>query len=155
MQEELCGGLTDAAGGAGNDRDLAIEALPIDLFAHINSPFWRVLDDACGRATSTRERKGATKLVQERNVIAVRVTPRSAKPGIGQWQIDPGGRPFLEIRVAAAPADGAANDEVVKLLAKALGLAKSSLTILSGQTARLKRIELPLDEQEIRARLSR
>lgn len=88
-------------------------------------------------------------------LLSIRVTPRSAKPGIGDWKTDPAGRPFLEVRVAAAPADGAANDEIIKLLAKVLGLPKSSLTIVSGQTARLKRIGLPLDEAEIRARLSR
>ena len=87
--------------------------------------------------------------------LSIRVTPRSAKPGIGEWKSDPGGRPFLEIRVAAAPADGAANEEVVRLLAKALGLAKSRLTIVSGQTSRLKRIEVQLDEDEVRTRLSR
>ena len=87
-------------------------------------------------------------------ILAIRVTPRSAKPGIGEWKTDPGGRPFIEVRVAAAPADGAANDELIKLLAKALGLAKTEVTIVSGQTARLKRIALPIDEAEIRARLS-
>ena len=85
--------------------------------------------------------------------LSIRVTPRSAKPGIGEWKVDPGGRPFLEVRVAAAPADGAANDEVIKLLAKALGLPKSRLSIVSGQTARLKRIELPLSEAELRERV--
>ena len=91
----------------------------------------------------------------QRSIIGIRVTPRSAKPAIGGWKIDSGGRPFLEVRVAAAPVDGAANDEVIKLLAKALGLPKSALAIVSGHTARLKRIELPLDEQEARIRLSR
>lgn len=86
-------------------------------------------------------------------MIGIRVTPRSSKPGIGKWKTDPGGRPFLEVHVAAAPADGAANEEVIKLLAKALGLSKSSLTIVSGQTARLKRIAIPIDESEIRALL--
>lgn len=93
------------------------------------------------------------KLGDERSVIGIRVTPRSARPGIGEWKADPAGRPFVEVRVSAAPADGAANEEVVKLLAKALGLPKSRLTIVSGHTARLKRIELPLDEAEIRSRL--
>ena len=88
-------------------------------------------------------------------VLSIRVSPRSAKPGIGDWKADPGGRVFLEVRVSAAPADGAANNEVVKLLGRALRVPKSSLVIVSGQTARLKRIELPLDEAEIRARLSR
>ena len=89
------------------------------------------------------------------SLLSIRVTPRSAKPGIGDWKIDPGGRPFLEVRVAAAPADGAANDEVVKLLGKALGLPKSSVAIVSGKAARLKRVELPIDEDEVRACLSR
>ena len=88
-------------------------------------------------------------------MLSIKVTPRSAKPGIGEWRTDPGDRPFLEVRVAAAPADGAANDEVVKLLAKALDLPKSSLTIVSGHQSRLKRIELPLDEAEIRSRIIR
>lgn len=92
---------------------------------------------------------------ENRSLIAVRVTPRSAKPGIGEWNTDPGGRPFLEVRVAAAPADGSANDEVIKLLAKSLKLPKSSLAIVSGQAGRLKRIEVPLDEAEFRARISR
>ena len=88
-------------------------------------------------------------------LLSIRVTPRSAKPGIGEWRIDPAGRPFLEVRVSAAPADGAANEEVIKLLAKAIGEPKSSLTIVGGQSSRLKRIELPLDDSEIRARLAR
>lgn len=86
-------------------------------------------------------------------VLSIRVTPRSSKPGIGEWKTDPGGRSFLEVRVAAAPADGAANEEVIKLLAKELGLPKSSLAIVSGQTARLKRIEVSMDESEVRTRL--
>jgi hypothetical protein len=57
--------------------------------------------------------------------------------------------------VAAAPTAGAANDEVIRLLAKALVLPKSSLAIISGQASRLKRIELPLDEAEFRGRISR
>jgi uncharacterized protein (TIGR00251 family) len=88
-------------------------------------------------------------------MLSIRVTARSSKPGIGDWRTDPGGRPFLAVRVAAAPTDGAANEEVIRLLAKALGAPKSSIRIVSGESSRLKRIELPLDEAEIRARLSR
>lgn len=86
-------------------------------------------------------------------LLLIRVTPRSSRPGIGEWKSVPGGRPILTVRVAAAPADGAANEEVIRLLARALDVPKSSLTIISGHAARLKRIELPLSEEEIRARL--
>jgi uncharacterized protein (TIGR00251 family) len=85
-------------------------------------------------------------------VIAVRVTPRSSKPGIGCWREGADGREELEIRVAAAPADGEANAAVIKLLAKALGLAKSSIEIVSGESGRHKRIALPIDEAELRVR---
>lgn len=86
-------------------------------------------------------------------MLAVRVTPRSAKPGIGEWKSDPAGRPFLELRVAASPTDGSANEEVIRLLAKALGVPKSQLAIASGHMSRLKRIETPLDDTELRTRL--
>ena len=85
--------------------------------------------------------------------LSIRVTPRAARPGIGEWKTDPGGRPFLDIRVAAAPADGAANEEVISLLAKALDMPKSSLAIVGGHAARLKRIRIPLEESEMRRRL--
>ena len=88
-------------------------------------------------------------------VLSIRVTPRSSRPGIGEWQIDPGGRPFLEVRVAAAPADGAANQEVVQLLARALGTSRSELSIISGATSRHKRIAAPFDLEEARGRLGR
>jgi len=47
----------------------------------------------------------------------------------------------LKVRVAAAAAEGQANAATLALLAKALRRPRSSLVLLSGQTARLKRIE--------------
>jgi uncharacterized protein (TIGR00251 family) len=86
--------------------------------------------------------------------IAVRVTPRSSRPGIGQWKAGAGGREELEIRVSAPPADGQANEGVVKLLSKQLRVPKSSIVIVAGDAARHKRIELPLDEAEVRRLLA-
>ena len=86
-------------------------------------------------------------------ILAIRVTPRSAKPGIGGWRTGADGRDELEVRVAAAPADGAANEEVVKLLAKALGVSRSEVTIISGQASRHKRISIPFEVEEARRRL--
>ena len=87
------------------------------------------------------------------HVLAIRVTPRSAKPGIGGWRLGADGRKELEVRVAEAPADGAANDAVVRLLAKALGTSRSQVEIVSGATSRHKRIAVPFDEEEVRRRL--
>jgi uncharacterized protein (TIGR00251 family) len=85
--------------------------------------------------------------------IAIYVTPRSAKPGIGGWRKDADGREELEVRVAAAPTDGAANSAVVKVVAKALGINRSQVFIAAGATSRHKRVELPLQAEEVRRRL--
>ena len=89
------------------------------------------------------------------NLLAVRVSPRSAKPGIGSWRPGNDGREELEVRVAEAPTEGAANEAVIRLLAKALGISRSELSILSGETARHKRIAIPFDLAEARSRLGK
>jgi hypothetical protein len=89
------------------------------------------------------------------HMLAVRVTARSAKPGIGGWRADADGRDELEVRVAEAPADGAANDAVIRLLAKALEISRSELAIISGTTSRHKRIAIPFDLAEARGRLGK
>jgi len=86
-------------------------------------------------------------------ILAVRVTPRSSRPGLGGWRTGADGRVELEIRVAEPPADGAANDAVVRLLSKALGISRSELSIISGSTSRHKRIAIPFEVEEVRRRL--
>ena len=71
-------------------------------------------------------------------LVALRVTPRSARDAIEG--IDDEGA--LRVRVTAAPADGAANKAVIKLLAKALGVPKSALTLVSGASSRHKRLRV-------------
>jgi len=73
--------------------------------------------------------------------FTVRVTPRGGRDAIDGWVRDDAGRAVLKVRVAAAAAEGQANAATLALLAKALGRPRSSLALLSGQTARLKRIE--------------
>jgi uncharacterized protein (TIGR00251 family) len=86
--------------------------------------------------------------------VAIRVTPRSAKPGIGGWREGADGRKQLEIRVAEAPADGAANEAVVKLLAKALRISRGQVTIIAGATSRNKRVAIPFEAEELSRRLA-
>ena len=59
------------------------------------------------------------------------------------------------MRVAEAPTDGAANEAVVKLVAKALGISRSEVSIISGAASRHKRVAIPFDVEEARGRLGR
>jgi uncharacterized protein YggU (UPF0235/DUF167 family) len=86
-------------------------------------------------------------------VLPVKVAPRSAMPGIGGWRRGSDGREELEIRVAQAPTDGVANEAVEKLLAKALGVSRSQVTITAGHSSRHKRLSVPFALEEVRERL--
>lgn len=74
--------------------------------------------------------------------LPVRVTPKGGRDGVDGWALDPAGRPYLKVRVSAAAADGEANAALTAFLAKALKRPKSAVRIASGETARLKMIEI-------------
>ena len=62
----------------------------------------------------------------------------------------------LLVRLAAAPVDGAANDELVALIAKTLRLPKRDVTIVSGERSRSKRVRIAgIDAAQALALLAR
>ena len=74
--------------------------------------------------------------------LTVRVTPKGGRDAVDGWARDEACRPVLKLRVSSAPSDGQANAAVIALLAKALGVPKSAVRIASGETSRVKRLEL-------------
>ena len=64
--------------------------------------------------------------------IALRVTPRAARNGI---ELRDGA---IRVTVTVVPEDGRATEVVRRLLAEALGIAKTRLVLVRGQTARDK-----------------
>ncbi len=60
----------------------------------------------------------------------------------------------LKIRLAAPPVDGKANEALIRFLADTLGLARSAVTLKSGQSSRRKVIELTGAQPESVARLA-
>jgi len=77
--------------------------------------------------------------------LDVRVQPR-AKRMAHAWEGE-----TLKVWTTAAPTDGQANEAVIAYLAGQLKLAKSKLTLVSGERHRNKRIEVDgLDRDEIR-----
>jgi uncharacterized protein YggU (UPF0235/DUF167 family) len=80
----------------------------------------------------------------------VRLTPKSSVERIDGWDTDDKGRRFLKVRVRAAPIEGRANEALIAFLVKSLKLPKSRLSLVAGDTARLKQIEIDgLDEAEL------
>jgi uncharacterized protein len=69
--------------------------------------------------------------------INIRVIPRAGQSGIGGMRGD-----AVLVRLRAAPVDGAANVELIQVLADALGVARRSISIVFGEHARQKRIRI-------------
>ncbi|MGB0873572.1 MAG: DUF167 domain-containing protein [Solirubrobacterales bacterium] len=67
--------------------------------------------------------------------IDVKVIPKAAREQIGPVRSD-----RLLIKVTAPPEDGKANAAVCSLLAKRLGVSKTSVGVEAGATARSKRL---------------
>ncbi len=83
--------------------------------------------------------------------LEIHVEPGSSRPGLAGY--DPWRR-RLRLRVAARPREGAANREVVELLASALGVATRDVEVVAGATSRLKTVVVRgLDEGEASLRL--
>ncbi len=85
------------------------------------------------RLREIRERLGDT--------VEVRVTPRAASSRV---DVEPGpdGAIEVRVRVTAPPERGKANREVVKLLARELGVAPTGLEIVRGATSRRKTVRI-------------
>lgn len=64
--------------------------------------------------------------------FSLRVTPKASRNALEETETG------LKVKVTVVPEDGKANKAVVKLLADALGVAKSRLTLVRGATSRDK-----------------
>ena len=83
-------------------------------------------------------------------IISVRVIPRSPRSCVdglraGAWLV----------RLRTPPVDGAANAELIDVLAEALGVPRRAVAIVSGDRSRAKRVRIEgLDEAAVTARLA-
>jgi uncharacterized protein len=70
-------------------------------------------------------------------IVDVHVIPRARTSGIAGTRGE-----ALLVRLNAPPVDGAANSELIGLLAAALGLSKREVSIVSGERSRAKRVRI-------------
>lgn len=86
--------------------------------------------------------------------LAVRVTPRAKRTMVAGLVADADGKPWLAIRLAAPPVEGAANGALVAFLSDLAGISRSAVTIASGETSRRKIVRLVgISAQELSHRL--
>jgi uncharacterized protein YggU (UPF0235/DUF167 family) len=81
--------------------------------------------------------------------IALRVTPRGGRDDIDGLETLADGRTVLKMRVRAIAGGGKANRAATELIAKALGVPRAKVRILSGATSRLKQIAVDGDPAKL------
>jgi hypothetical protein len=70
-------------------------------------------------------------------VIRVRVIPRAARSGLAGTRGD-----ALLVRLQSPPVEGAANEELIEVMARALQVPRRAVSIVSGDRSRQKRVRV-------------
>ena len=83
-------------------------------------------------------------------VITARVSPKASRDAVVGVMPTPDGE-ALKISVTAPPDKGKANAAVAALLAKSFGVAKSSVTLMAGETDRRKVLHVAGDPAQLAA----
>lgn len=82
-------------------------------------------------------------------LLRIRLTPKGGKDDLMKVEAE-----TLHVRVAAPPIDGAANQALISLLSKTLGVARSRISIASGHSSRDKSVRVDgISSDELRIRL--
>ena len=105
------------------------------------------------RGASRVRGSGATRILgtsMDTTRLSVRIVPRASRDVVVGMR---GGA--LLVRVTAPPVDGAANEALIRVLARRLGVTKGAVSIASGKTSKLKVVVVQgLAEAETLRRLS-
>lgn len=88
-------------------------------------------------------------------VVAVRLTPKGGRDSIDGIESLSDGRRVLKARVRAAPTEGEANDALIRLLAKALDVARRNVNLTAGTTSRIKRVTIAGDGTVLAGKLEK
>jgi uncharacterized protein (TIGR00251 family) len=81
--------------------------------------------------------------------LAIRLTPNGGRDAIDGVEADGEGDPHLKVRVTAVPEKGKANKALILLIAQSLRIPKSSVSLISGDTARKKILRIDGDPEDL------
>lgn len=91
------------------------------------------------------QREGWWRLVKGGAELRIRAQPGASRDAIEGLAEDASGQRHLKVRVTAAPEKGRANAAIEALLAKALGLPRSAVSVEKGETQRIKTVRISAD----------
>ncbi len=86
--------------------------------------------------------------------LSVRLTPSGGRDQFDGIETLDDGTCWLKARVSAPPEDGKANKALVALIAKAFRIPKSSISFVSGETARKKILRIDTDPEDFRLKFA-
>ena len=87
--------------------------------------------------------------------LRVRLTPRAGRDSLGAIEELANGEAVLVAHVRAVPEKGEANTALAELVARTLGVAKSKVAVVSGQTSRVKTVRIDGDPDSLAAAVER
>jgi uncharacterized protein (TIGR00251 family) len=93
------------------------------------------------------------KIMSDGILLAVRATPKGGRDRIDGVTQFPDGTAALKARITAAPEDGAANAALVRLIARAAGIAPSAVQLVRGTSGRRKIFRLAGEPRRLAASL--
>jgi len=85
--------------------------------------------------------------------LSIKLTPNGGRDAIDGIETDAEGNAFLKARVSAVPEDGKANKALIALLSKKLRVPKSSISFISGETARKKILRIDGDPEDLKMKI--
>ena len=87
--------------------------------------------------------------------LAVRLTPNAGRNAFDGIETAADGENFLKARVTAVPEDGKANKALILLTTETLRVPKSSISVVSGETARKKILRIDGDPEDLEEKVRR
>lgn len=87
-------------------------------------------------------------------ILRIRLQPNSSCCKVSGTFVMPDGTKYLKINIISIPEKGKANQELISWLAKKLDIAKSEISIISGELDRLKKLLISSKKQDLLTKIS-
>lgn len=94
------------------------------------------------------------KLFDDHIRLAIRLTPNGGRDSVEGVELNGNGDAHLKVRVSDVPEKGKANKALIAVLAKRIGIAKSAIKLISGDTARQKILRIDGDPEDLKEKIT-